>query len=130
MAPLRYTPPTQNERETVNHSARNNHIRIFRNRHWTNEPNHMNWETYHRLQNQLIQLEMEVLIWSIEITVRPSSNEHIEHLNKMKRLYLLTQTRLNTLTQYQSNNSCPYCVTDETENNSSNENNSTSNNRQ
>ncbi|CAJ0839989.1 2725_t:CDS:2 [Entrophospora sp. SA101] len=36
----------------------------------------MNWESYHRLQNQLQQLEMEILNWEIEITIRPSIPAH------------------------------------------------------
>ncbi|CAJ0842689.1 8486_t:CDS:2, partial [Entrophospora sp. SA101] len=44
--------------------------------HWTSEPNNMNWESYHRLQNQLQQLEMEILNWEIEITIRPSIPAH------------------------------------------------------
>ncbi|CAJ0827074.1 615_t:CDS:1, partial [Entrophospora sp. SA101] len=74
MAPVRYSSPSRNQNE--NNSSQNLHNTMFRRTHWTNEPNNMNWETYHRLQNQIQQLEMEILNWEIEITIRPSTPAH------------------------------------------------------
>ncbi|CAH1770389.1 13157_t:CDS:1, partial [Entrophospora sp. SA101] len=45
MAPVRYSSPSRNQNE--NNSSQNLHNTMFRRTHWTNEPNNMNWETYH-----------------------------------------------------------------------------------
>ena len=86
MAPLRRnSSPIENEIEI--NTPQNNHREIFRRAHWTNEPNHINWETYHRLLNQINQLEMEILIWDIEIAIKPHTIEHLNHLQRLRRLY-------------------------------------------
>src|SRR5688572_20127700 len=105
MAPIRYSSPRRNQNE--NNSSQNLHNTMFRRMHWTNEPNNMNWETYHRLQNQIHQLEMEILIWNIEITVRPATPANISHWKKLRRLLKITKERLDAL---QTNgNPCPRC---------------------
>ncbi|CAH1770091.1 7636_t:CDS:2, partial [Entrophospora sp. SA101] len=75
--------------------------------HWTSEPNNMNWESYHRLQNQLQQLEMEILNWEIEITIRPSIPAHVSHWKKLRQLHKHTKERLNILLT--NSNHCPHC---------------------
>src|SRR5829696_3225156 len=117
MAPtMRNSSPDENELE--NNPPQNNHRESFGRTHWSNDPNHMNWETYHRLLNQFSQLEMEILIWNIEITIRPSTPEHLSHLQRLKRLYQLTYVRLISV---RHNTGCPYCNQSESENDSSNE---------
>ncbi|CAJ0834708.1 7426_t:CDS:1 [Entrophospora sp. SA101] len=105
MAPVRYSSPSRNQNE--NNSPQNLHNTMFRRTHWTNEPNNMNWETYHRLQNQLQQLEMEILNWEIEITIRPSTPAHVSHWKKLRRLHKHTKERLNILLT--NSNHCPHC---------------------
>jgi len=105
MAPIRYSSPNRTQNE--NNSSHNLHNEIFRNIHWTNEPNNMNWETYHRLQNQLQQVAMEILIWEIEITIRPSTPEHTTHWRHLKCLYKRTIVTMHLLLT--SGNQCPHC---------------------
>ena len=129
MAPFRRSS-SPNENETENNLPQNNHRVIFRRAHWTNEPNHINWETYHRLLNQFSQLEMEILIWNIEIAIKPHTTEHLNHLQRLKRLYRLTYIRLNAVKNNNNNSGCPYCNQRESENDSSNETDSTNENEQ
>nr|CAG8690304.1 8525_t:CDS:1 [Entrophospora candida] len=105
MAPVRFSSPNRNQNE--NNSSQNLHNTMFRRTHWTSEPNNMNWETYHRLQNQIQQLEMEILNWEIEITIRPSTPAHVSHWKKLRRLHKLTKERLNILLT--NSNHCPHC---------------------
>src|SRR3954447_5508713 len=105
MAPVRYSSPNRNQNE--NNSSQNLHNTMFRRTHWTSEPNHMNWETYHRLQNQIHQLDMEILNWEIEITIRPSTPAHVSHWKKLRRLHKNTKERLNVLLT--NSNHCPHC---------------------
>jgi hypothetical protein len=118
MAPIRYSSPDRNQNE--NNSSQNLHNTIFRRIHWTNEPNHMNWETYHRLQNQLQQLALEILIWEIEITIRPTTPEQTTHWRHLKRLYKGTKEMMNVLLT--NSNQCPYCNNQESEQDSSEDN--------
>ncbi len=105
MAPIRYSSPDRTQNE--NNSSQNLHNTIFRRVHWTNEPDNMNWETYHRLQNQLQHVAMEILIWEIEITIRPSRPEHTTHWRHLKRLYKRTQVLMDVLLM--DGNQCPHC---------------------
>jgi len=115
MAPIRYSSPERIESE--NNSSPNLHNEVFQRIHWTNEPNNMNWETYHRLQNQLQQLAMEIVIWEIEITLRPSTPEHTTHWRNLKRLYKGTKEMMTALLT--NGNRCPHCNNQESEQDSS-----------
>lgn len=105
MAPIRNISPSRNIDE--NNSSPNLHHEMFQRTHWTNEPNHNNWETYHRLQNQLQRLEMEILIWEIEITTRPTTPEQTSHWRRLKRLHKGTQMMMHILLT--DGNYCPHC---------------------
>jgi len=117
MAPTRYTSPSRNQNE--NNSSQNIHNTLFRRIHWTNEPNNMNWENYHRLQNQLQQLEMEILIWDIELTIRPSTSAHENHWKRLKRLHRGTKAMMNALLT--NSNRCPHCQESEQDSSEINE---------
>ena len=111
MAPFRYSSPERNENE--NNSSQNIHNTTFRQIHWTNEPDSINWENYHRLQNQLQRLEMEIMGWEIEITLQPSTPEQTTHLRNLRRLHKGTKEMMRILVT--DGNNCPHCQESEQE---------------
>ena len=106
MAPIRYSSPSENENSNNDFSS-SLHNTIFQRTHWTNEPDHVNWETFHRLQNQLQRLEMEILIMEIEVITRSTTPDQTRHWRRLKRLHAGTQAMMNILLT--DSNYCPHC---------------------
>ena len=70
-----------------------------------------------QIQPKNHQLEMEILIWGIEIETRKCNSRHINKWKRMCGLYQLTRERMIILRQ--RSNRCPNCPTEESGNDSS-----------